>query len=99
MTKVEYLKDIVPYEKWLEGHMKYLHNALGAMRPYFDADKFVEDYKNIANENVIKSILADSFENNNCDLGEMENTISRLLCIPYRDVVKYRTDKFWAEIA
>lgn len=98
MTKEEYLKDIISHEEWLVQHKKYVQKALDKLKPYFEVDRFIEDYKEYANKQVIECILADSYENNNYDLGELENNIARILCIPYADVVEYRTKAFWDAI-
>ena len=59
--------------------------------------KFIEDHKHIANEEVLKCHLADAYEENNYELGELENYLARHLLIPYKDVVEYRTQRFWDE--
>ncbi len=98
MTKEEYLSEIIPYEAWMDAHEEYVETAFCEMKEYFRADDFVRDYKSRASEEILKSILTDSWENFNCELGEFENNITRLTCIPYEDVVEYRTEKFWKEI-
>jgi len=98
MTKADYVKTIVPYEKWLEGHVEYVQKQINSMRPWFDVDKFINDHIHLATEQVLKSLLADVDENYNSSLGELENYLARWLCIPYEEVVEYRTQKFWDEI-
>ena len=98
MTKGEYLKDIIPYEKWLEGHKKYVKEQLDKMRPWFNTDTFIKDHLDLATKQVLESLLADADCNYNCEFGELENYLARWLCIPYEKVVEYRTQKFWDEI-
>lgn len=98
MTKEEFLKNISSHEEWLVSHNKYVENALTGFKPYFEVDRFIEDHKKLANEDVIKCHLADAYENNNYELGELEDYLARHFLIPYEDVVQYRTQKFWDEI-
>ncbi len=99
MTKKEYLSDVIPYDVWICSHEEYVKKALCSMKAYFRVDDFVRNYKTCASETILKNILADSWENFNYQLGEFENNVARLISIPYEDVVEYRTDKFWEEIA
>lgn len=98
MTKDEYLSDIMPYDVWIYNHEEYVKEALYDMKKYFRVDDFIRDYKTRASELVLKSILADSWENFNDELGSFENNVARLTCIPYEDIAEYRTEKFWEEI-
>ena len=98
MTKEEYLKGIIPHDEWLKGHAKYVKNALIEMRKCFYVDRFINDYLEKADRNITECILADAFMNNNMELGELEDYIARLLCVPYEDIVEYRTEEFWDEI-
>lgn len=98
MTKEEYLQGVMPHEEWLKIHYKYVDESLDLLRPYFEVDRFINDYLGRASMLVIRNILADTYHNNNYELGELENNLARLLCIPYEDVVEYRTERFWDEI-
>ncbi len=98
MTKADYLKDVMPHDKWLRKHKEYVANALKKMQEYFDCEGFIKSHEDRACREVIESILADSFENNNYQLGELESALARMLCIPYKEVAEYRTNKFWEEI-
>ena len=99
MTKEEYLSTIIPYDTWIHDHEKYVKRAFCDMKDYFRADDFVSNYKARASETILRNILADSWENFNGQLGEFENNVARLTCIPYEDIVEYRTEKFWKEVA
>lgn len=99
MTKEEYIADAMPFGMWSVNHAKYVENALTGLREYFDVERFVEDHKDKACKDVIECILADAYENNNCSLYELENDIGRLLYISFEEIVDYRTEKFWEEIA
>ena len=99
MTKEEYLKNITPHEVWSKWHDEIISKAIKEMKPYFDADRFIAEKNRLASESVLKNILAEAFlENNSQCLGEMENYISRMLSLPYEEVVEYRTELFWQEI-
>ena len=99
MTKEEYLSEVIPYDAWIYGHEEYVKEVLCSMREYFRVDDFVRNYKTRASETILKNILADSWENFNGQLGEFENNVARLTSIPYEDIIEYRTEKFWKEIA
>lgn len=98
MTKQEYLKGITPHEEWLKSHNKYIDETIKEMKDYFDVDRFIEDNMELASAVVILNILADAFNNNNYQLGELEDDIARFFSLPYENVVEYRTEKFWEEI-
>lgn len=99
MTKEQYLKDIIPHEEWLKKHYQYVEESLELLRPYFEVDRFINDYLGRASMVVLRNILVDAYQNYNYDLRELEDNLARLLSIPFVDVVEYRTPKFWEEIA
>ncbi len=98
MTKEEFLSDILSHDKWLKEHKLYVKEALKGLRPYFEVERFLDNYKTVASRYVLETILADAFMDNNYELGELENKLARLLCVPFADIVEYRTDLFWNEI-
>ncbi|MBO4847172.1 MAG: hypothetical protein J5525_12880 [Lachnospiraceae bacterium] len=99
MTKEEYLKDITPHEEWIKSHEKYVADAIDELKDYFDVDKFITDHIERALSTILRNILADAYRNYNCDLGEFDNYVARLLSIPFEEVAEYRTERFWEEIA
>ena len=102
MSKEEFIKkyhtDDIEHDKWLLKHEAYLNECMDEIRPYFDCDSFVKDHTHIANELVIKKVLAEADNDNNFEYGEFEDYIATFLCIPLSEMTKYRTEKFWKEI-
>lgn len=98
MTKEEYLNMETPFEKWKTLYKKEIEETITKITPWFHCEQFIQEHLHIANEIVIKIILKDAFENYNYDDGEFEGYIAAKLCIPFSEVVRYRTKKFWDEL-
>lgn len=89
MTKKEFIESSYPFNEWLENHNKYVNETFKSMKPYFDIDGFLKYFSNKANEEVLKTLLTDAFNDYNDEPYERDDHLSRVLVVPITEVMKF----------
>lgn len=90
MTKQEFIEDCVPFDEWKTKHDNNIKRCFDEMSEYWDIEGFLMKYAGIkASREVLETILYDAFEANNYEDYERDDYISRMLCIPLKEIMAF----------
>lgn len=92
--KEEYGEGIIYCE---QNRTEYIKETLDSLKEWFDVEGFIKDHRSLASRRVLESMLIFMDSDYNDNNAEFEYNLAWILRVPFKEVVKYRTDKFWDE--